>query len=273
MPPKTKRAPAKAATKLTTKPAKTPTKTPAPKRKAPSLDKLDKEVAAALAWLEEHGTKKTKDGMVGYGIHAEKAFGVTMADMRTLAKSLGRNHALAAALWETGWYEARMVTSFIDEPARVTPAQMDRWCHDFDNWAICDTVCFHLFDRTPHAFDKVAKWAGEPEEFVKRAAFALLASLALHGKDADDAAFTRCLPLAERAATDDRNFVKKSVSWALRAVGRRSAGLNVAAVDVARRLADAEDPTARWVGRDVIRDLTRPSSDKRRAPARPADRE
>ena len=123
-------------------------------------------------------TKRDRDNLARFGITASKAFGVSMANIQVLAKRLGRNHELAAALWDTGWYEARMLTSFVDEPARVTPAQMDRWCRDFDNWGICDTVCFHLFDRTPHAWAKVAQWSGKRDEFVKRAAFALLASLA-----------------------------------------------------------------------------------------------
>jgi 3-methyladenine DNA glycosylase AlkD len=150
-----------------------------------------------------------------------------------------------------------MLTSFVDEPARVTPAQMDRWCRDFDNWGICDTVCFHLFDRTPYAFDKVVLWSTRRDEFVKRAAFALLASVALHDKRADDSRFVRCLPLIEAAATDERNFVKKGVSWALRAVGRRNAALNVAAVAAARRLSASPEAAAQWVGKDALRELTR----------------
>ena len=173
-----------------------------------------------------------------------------------LAKRLGRNHELAHALWETDVYEARMLTSFVADPARVTPNEMDRWCRDFDNWAICDTLCFHLFDRTPHAFAKVKQWSDKRAEFVKRAAFALLASLALHDKTTGDGPFLATLPLIERAATDERNFVKKGVSWALRGVGRRSAALHSAAVALARRLVDSPEAAARWVGRDALRELT-----------------
>jgi 3-methyladenine DNA glycosylase AlkD len=134
---------------------------------------------------------------------------------------------------------------------------MDRWCRDFDNWGICDTVCFCLFDRTPHAWAKIAKWSGSREEFVKRAAFALLASLALHDKTTADGPFLASLPLIERAAADERNFVKKGVSWALRGVGRRSPALKAAAVTVAGRLAASTEPAARWVGKDALRDLNR----------------
>jgi 3-methyladenine DNA glycosylase AlkD len=229
---------------------------------------LEDEVRSALTWLKGHSSKRTRDGMARYGLPSDNAFGVTMADMKVLAKRLGRNHELAAALWDTGWYEARILTSFVDEPARVTPAQMDRWCRDFDNWGICDTVCFHLFDRTPHAWKKVAKWCGRPEEFVKRAAFALLWGLTVHDKHADDAPFIGALGFIESAAIDDRHLVKKSVNMALRAVGKRNPALNAAALAVARRLADSSQAAARWVGKDALRELTSPAVIRRLAASR-----
>jgi 3-methyladenine DNA glycosylase AlkD len=228
------------------------------------------EVRAALTWLKRHGTKRTRDGMAGYAISSDKAFGVTMADMKVLGKRLGRSHELAAALWETGWYEARMVTSFVDEPARVTPAQMNQWCRDFDNWGICDTVCFHLFDRTPHAWKKVAEWHDRREEFVKRAAFALLWGLTVHDKHAKDEQFAEALLLVEEAATDERHFVKKSVNMALRAVGKRNPALNSAAVVVAGRLAESANRAARWVGKDALRELTSAALNRRLAARRHA---
>jgi 3-methyladenine DNA glycosylase AlkD len=214
------------------------------------------DVQAVLAWLKRTGTKSTRDGMARYAIPSDKAFGVPVGALRKYAKSLGPSHALAAALWDTGWYEARMLAAFVDEPESVTPAQMDRWCRDFDSWAICDTVCFHLFDRTPHAWRKVEQWCDRRDEFVKRAAFALLASLTVHDKRAGEEQFTQGLVLIERAATDERNFVKKSVNWALRCIGKRSSALNTAAVTVARRLADSPEAAARWVGKDALRELT-----------------
>ena len=231
---------------------------------------LQEEVQVALSWLEEKSTAHDRANLTRFGITAKKAFGVSMANIQVLAKETGRSHELAAALWDTGWYEARMLTSFVDEPARVTPAQMDRWCRDFDNWGICDTVCFHLFDRTPHAWAKVAQWCDKREEFVRRAAFALLACLALHDKQAGDERFVESLPLIERAATDERNFVKKGVSWALRGVGRRNATLNTAAVAVAQRLADSPHAAARWVGKDALRELTSPAAMRRLAARRSA---
>jgi 3-methyladenine DNA glycosylase AlkD len=216
---------------------------------------VNEDVQSALDWLKEHSTPKDYANLARFGITAGKAFGVSMANIQILAKIIGRDHELAAALWKTGWYEARMLTSFVDEPTKVTSAQMDRWCRDFDNWGICDTLCFKLFDQTPHAWSKVAKWGGEPDEFVKRAAFALLASLALHDKKATDAQFLETLPLIERAAGDERNFVKKGVNWALRSIGRRNAKLNGACVTLAGRLAESRQPAPRWIGKDALREF------------------
>ena len=226
-------------------------------------DPLEKEVQAALTWLERRGTRRNREGMARYGLQARKVFGVSMGAMQGLAKRLGQNHELAAALWETGWYEARILAAFVDEPARVTAAQMDRWSLDFENWGVCDTVCFHLFDRTPHAFRKVAQWSRRRDEFGKRAAFALLACLALHDKEADDEKFLDYLPLIERAADDERNFVKKGVSWALRLIGRRGVQLNAAAVALAQRLSVSPHASARWIGRDAFRELTSPAVTRR----------
>jgi 3-methyladenine DNA glycosylase AlkD len=220
---------------------------------APTEDR----VREALTWLERRGTKRNRDGMARYAIVAPKAYGVSVAMIKQLGKQLGRDHELALGLWDTGWYEARMLTPFVDEPARVTAAQMDRWAKDFDNWAICDALCFHLFDRTSHAWRKVEQWSTRREEFVKRAAFALLASLALHDKQAPDAPFVRSLRLIEKGAGDERNFVKKGVSWALRSIGRRRPALTQAAIQTAQRLAESSEPAARWVGKDALRDLAK----------------
>ena len=195
-------------------------------------------VAEALAALEAAGEARVRDGMARYGIVAARAFGVSVGNIRQLAKKIGRDHALADELWRTGWYEARLLAAFLDDPRLVTPEQMDRWAADCENWADCDTICFHLFDKTPHAFAKVDQWAADEREFVKRAAFALLASVALHDKKRGDEPFLERLPLIEAAAPDERNFVKKGVSWALRGIGgRKSPALRAAARALADRLA------------------------------------
>jgi 3-methyladenine DNA glycosylase AlkD len=228
-----------------------------PMKPIPKATALKAEVQSVLATLKRMGNSRFRAEMEPrYGIVTKDAFGVRMNEMQSVAKQLGRHHALALALWKTGNYEARTVAAFVAEPERVTPALMDRWCRDFDNWAICDTVCFKLFDQLPHAFGRVEAWAKRNDEFQKRAAFALLASLALHNEDAGDQVFKDLLPLIEAAATDERNFVKKGVSWALRAIGGRSAALKSAATTLARKLAASEDSAARWIGKDALRSLT-----------------
>jgi len=211
-----------------------------------------------LAWLKKQGTRRTVDGMARYGIVAQRAFGVPMGTLLSLKKQLGKDHALAAALWASGWYEARLLAALVGDPERVTRRQMNAWAAGFENWADCDTVCFQLFDRTPFAWEKARQWAASPREFVRRAGFVLMACLALHDKTASDRPFLAFLPLIERGARDERNFVKKGVSWALRSIGRRNLALNAAALAVAKRLALSPDAAPRWVGKDALRELASP---------------
>lgn len=229
----------------------------------PSAKTAKEALNEALGWLRSHSTEATRAGMARFAIPSDKALGVSVGNIRMLAKQLGRSHDLAAQLWHTDCYEARMLAAFVDEPALVTPKQMDQWCLDFDNWAICDTVCFALFDRTPHAWAKVDQWADKTEEFSKRAAFALLWALSMHDKAAGDERFAHGLALIEQAASDERNFVTKAVNMALRAVGKRNAALNAAAVAVAQRLAASTDTPARWVGKHALKELSGASVAKR----------
>lgn len=224
---------------------------------------LDDEVKAVLASLKKRSKRATLDGMARYAIPSDNAYGVAMKDIKALGKQLGQNNDLAIALWNTSVYEARMLVSFVADPTLLTSRQMDRWCKDFDNWAICDAMCFNLFDRSPHRWAKVKQWSTSRKEFEKRTAFALLWSLSVHDKQATDDQFIEGLGLIERAAPDSRNFVKKAVNMALRAIGKRNRNLNSAAVLVARRLSDSQDPTVRWVGKDALRELTSPSVMKR----------
>jgi 3-methyladenine DNA glycosylase AlkD len=216
-----------------------------------------------LKLLKARSTAHDLANLKKFGITASKPLGVSMKNIQAIARVVGRDHALAEALWKTGHYEARMLASLIDVPSEVTPAQMDRWCRDFDNWGIVDTVCFKLFDQTPHAWSRVAKWATQRGEFQKRAGFAMLACLAGHDKSASDAQFLDGIRLIEEGAADDRDLVAKGVSWALRRIGTRNTHLHAQSLAAAERLAASGHRSARWVGKDALRDLSRPLVAKR----------
>lgn len=226
-------------------------------------------VDEALAWLEKQGSPSGIESLTRYGIEAPRAFGVSVGSIKAYAKKLGPQPELARALWESGWYEARLLAGFVHDPAHLTLRQMNQWANDFDNWAIVDTVCFHLFDRSPYAWAKIPQWAKARPEFKKRAAFALLWSLSLHDKEASDDAFLGCFPLIEAAATDERHFVKKAVDMALRAIGKRNRTLHTAALELANALAETDDRTARWIGTHAGRELKK-AGPPRRAGSKPA---
>lgn len=214
-------------------------------------------MAFALSRLKKKATAKYLGNLTRFGITATNPLGVAMPDIQALGKQLGRSHELALALWETNVYEARLLTSYVDEVERITPAHMDRWCKQFDNWAVCDTLCFKLWDQSPHAWTMVRKWSTRKAEFEKRAAFALMASMALHLKQAPDAQMLEGLELIEAAATDERNFVWKGVNWALRGIGKRNPKLRAAAVVLSKKLADSPNQASRWVGKDALRELSK----------------
>jgi 3-methyladenine DNA glycosylase AlkD len=213
-------------------------------------------VREALAYLERKGSRRVREeALTRYGITAPRSFGVRVGEVQKLARQLGRDHELAAALWATGWYEARLLCAYVDEPEAVTSAQMDRWARDFDNWGIVDTICFVLFDRAPHRWAKVEPWCRHKGEFVRRAGFVMLACLGAHDRAAPDSAFLKGLRLIEQGATDERNFVKKGISWAIRIIGARNLALHAATRETCERLAQSGDPTARSVGKLGLRDL------------------
>lgn len=215
--------------------------------------------AEAVAWLKARGNPKFRAGLARYGLPTEKAFGLSVATIKQYAKTRGRDHDLAVALWKTGWTDARMLAAMVGDPDRVTAAEMDAWCREFDSWGIVDTVCFTLWDRSPLAWKKATQWVKRKPEFERRAGFVLMACLAAHDKTAEDQRFLEFLSLIEKGSDDERNFVKKGVSWALRHIGHRNAKLHAAAIKTATRLAASDDATRRWVGKDALRDLTRPA--------------
>jgi 3-methyladenine DNA glycosylase AlkD len=220
-----------------------------------------------LERLEPLGGEEARAGMARYGIRTDDAFGVSIYELRRIAKELGRDHDLALALWVTGNHEARLLASMVDDPAHVTEPQMDEWTSAFDSWDVCDQVTSNLFDKTPFAWDKVEQWSGSADEWVKRAAFATAAALAVQDKRAADEPFLHVLDLCRQEAGDDRNYVKKAVNWALRNIGKRNPRLHTAALRTAeeilaegdrRAAADRRDAAARamrWVARDALREL------------------
>lgn len=216
-----------------------------------------KTAARIVAELRAAGTAENRAGMAHFGITGNTA-GVSLTAMKPIARRFARDHALAAALWKSGLHEARILACDLDEPAKVTAEQMDAWAADFDNWALCDGACLHLFVKTPFVEEKIRQWAADRREFVRRAAFALIAVYAVHGKTIPDKTFAGFLDLVERHASDPRNYVRKAVSWALRQIGKHSLALHRPALALARRLAASDDPSARWVGRDAVRELTDP---------------
>ena len=193
--------------------------------------------------------------MAKFGMAVEQRLGVSVPDMRKLAKELGKDHELALALWNTGIAEARIVASMVGVPAKLTEGQMEDWVKDFNSWDVCDQVCMNLFDKTPLAWKKVIDWSTREEEFVKRAAFALIACLAWHDKSTGDEKFIELLPVIKQAATDERNFVKKAVNWALRHIGKRNLELNKAALRAAEEIRQIDSKSARWIASDAIREL------------------
>ena len=214
--------------------------------------------------MQRLGDPRRLEGLKRFGIHvAQQRFGLNAPQFRALARELGKNHALALQLWDTGNTDARILATLVDEPTLVTEAQMERWARDFDSWDVCDSACCYLFDKTGIAYRKAVEWSAREEEFVKRAGFALMAYLAVHDKRAPDAAFERFLPIIEREAGDERNFVKKAVNWALRQIGKRNSRLNRRAIAAARRIRKLHSRTARWIASDALRELQSEAVERR----------
>jgi 3-methyladenine DNA glycosylase AlkD len=212
-------------------------------------------VEQVLAELRSHGNPEAVKGMARYGISSEGTLGVSVPTLRSLAKKIGRDHSLALELWNSRIHEARILASMVDQPKLVTESQMEAWVSEFDSWDVCDGCCGNLFDKTPFAYVKAAEWSGRTEEYVKRAGFSMMAALAVHDKKSPDLSFEAFLPEIRKGATDERNFVKKAVNWALRQIGKRNRRLNARALTVARQLAKSESRAARWVASDAIREL------------------
>jgi 3-methyladenine DNA glycosylase AlkD len=216
---------------------------------------MEPTAEALIAHLQSLANPANVAGMARYGINSASALGISLPVLRHLARQTGRDHRLAEQLWASGIHEARILASLVEEPRQVSEDQMERWVSEFDSWDVCDQVCSNLFDKTPFAYRKVIEWSDRPEEFVRRAAFALLAALASHDKRAPDAQFEPYFTLIAGAATDERNYVKKAVNWALRGLGKRSRHLNLQAIATARQIQGLDSRAARWIAADALREL------------------
>lgn len=194
-------------------------------------------------------------GMARFGISPENTYGVPVPELRRMSREAGKDHILAQGLWASGIHEARIIAGMVDRPEMVTEEQMEAWARDFDSWDVCDQCCMNLFDKTRFAYKKAEEWSKREEEFVKRAGFALMACLAVHDKKAEDKAFEVFLLLIKREASDDRNYVRKAVNWALRQIGKRNMRLNRLALETAKEIRGMDSKAAGWVAGDAIREL------------------
>jgi 3-methyladenine DNA glycosylase AlkD len=213
--------------------------------------------------LRSMANRKNVDGMKRFGIQGKEMLGISMPAIRKMAKDIGKDHILAGRLWESGIHEARLLACFIDEPDMVTEKQMESWAKDFDSWDIVDQCCSNLFDRTPFVEKKINEWVRRNEEFVKRSGFVLMCDKAVHDKKAKDMEFVRYLPIIKKYATDERNFVKKAVNWALRQIGKRNMALNMKAIETAQDIQKMDSKSARWVANDALRELKSDAVQKR----------
>lgn len=230
---------------------------------APVAVSLD-ELVARLRSLRDPANV---EGMRRFGIVTRyEQLGIGVGELRSIGRPHRHDHALALALWDTKISEAMVLAAVIDDPRLVSRAQMERWAADCDNWGLTDALCFGLFDRTPHAEQKAHEWSARPSEFVKRCGFALMAGMAVHREDVGDDVFLRFLPVITREASDDRNFVKKAVSWALRQIGKRNPRLRKAAIAEARRIGALDSPAARWIAADALRELVIRKKPRRNEP-------
>ena len=222
-------------------------------------------VEAVLEKLKEKANQSNLEGMQRYGITISHRLGVSIPNMRKIAKEVGKDHVLAPELWKKGLSETQILAAMVDEPEKATEKQMEDWVKDFDSWDVCDQVCMNLFEQTSFAWSKIREWSRREEEFAKRAAFALIACLAWHDKQALDQDFTNLFPVIKCGALDGRNYVKKAVNWALRNVGKRNLNLNVAAIELARELQRVDSKSARWIGSDAVKELESESVQRRLA--------
>ena len=206
--------------------------------------------------LKSLSNPKAVAGMARFGINPENTYGISIPNLRKMAKQIGKDHTLAHHLWALGIHEARILAGMIDVPEVVTEKQMEQWVKEFDSWDVCDQVCMNLFEDTSFAFKKAIAWSRRKEEFIKRAGFVMMARLAVSDKKTEDKQFEKFLPIIKRESNDERNFVKKAVNWALRQIGKRNRRLNKKAIETAKEIQKINSKSAKWIASDALRELT-----------------
>ena len=213
--------------------------------------------------LKSQADDKNKQGMVRFGINPKGTLGVSVPVLRKMAKDIGKNQELSLKFWDSGIHEAKLLAVFIGEPDKVTEKQMEKWVKDIDSWDVCDQLCGNLFDKTPFAYKKIYQWVKRKEEFIRRTGFVLMATLSVHDKKAGNKEFEKFFPLIKKYSTDERNFVKKAVNWALRQIGKRNLSLNKKTIKLAKEIQKIDFKSARWIANDAIRELTSNSVQQR----------
>jgi len=216
-----------------------------------------------LQQLKSLGNPASAKGMARFGINVESAYGVSIPNLRKIARNIGKSRTLAESLWASGIHEARLLAGMIYPPAEITTDQMEKWVRDFNSWDLCDQSCNNLFRKSPQAREKALEWSALDEEFVKRAGFVMMACLAVHDKKGTDEEFLEFLQIINRESVDGRNFVKKAVNWALRQIGKRNLSLNHAAIATANEIKETDSAAAKWVAADAMRELKSETVQKR----------
>ena len=213
------------------------------------------EYGEIISYFEKHQSEKARKGMEKFKVGCKDKYGISMPILRKLSKRIGKNHQLALKLWKHGYHESRILSTLIEEPDKIDEKQLDKWVNDFDTWDIVDQACVNLFINMPLAISKINEWAESDEEFVKRTAFSLIATLAVHKKNEDDEYFEKYFELIKDNCDDDKNFVKKAVNWALRSIGKKNKNLNKKAIEVAYEILEMDSKCAKWIARDAIKEL------------------
>lgn len=192
------------------------------------------------------------ENMKKFGIRYVKSYGLRLPQIRKVAKQCGKNHDLALKLWNHGYHETYLMATLVEESEKVSSKQLNDWVNMFYSWDLVDQACINLLRFIPEARENIFIWCDSDEEFVKRTAFSLIAVLAVHEKESD---FEIYFDVIKEASKDNRNFVKKSVNWAIRQIGKIDLENNRKALNLAYEILEIDNKASKWVARGAIREL------------------